>query len=152
MQNSAIEHNKSSGFTLLELGLVIALTMIIMLFAIPMGVNFYQSETLDEGANSLYLILERAGSQALMQKNDSSFGVKILSGSYILFQGASYSSRTASQDEVFDMPAGITAGGLGEVVFAKRTGLPSATGAITFSLGGKSQAVSINNQGKIDKQ
>jgi len=140
------------GFTLLELLLVIGAAILIAAFTIPVGVRFFQNQILDETTSSILGALRRAQNQAISQKNDSVFGVKFLSGSYVLFQGNSYGSRIQSEDESFSLPGGITTAGIEEVVFAKLTGIPNTTGTLTIISGNDSQTLNINAQGSIERQ
>lgn len=141
-----------NGFTLLELLLVVGAAILIGALTVPIGVHFFQSQTLDETASSILSTLRRAQNQAIYQKNDNSFGIKFLAGSYVLFQGDSYESRIQSEDESFSLPGGITTSGIDEVVFAKLTGIPNTTGTLTITLGNDSQTLDINAQGKIERQ
>ena len=138
------------GFTLIELLLVIGGIAIISALTIPVGVNFYRTQVLDETAGDILGALRRAQSQAVFQKNDSEFGVRFLSDSYVLFEGNSY-GEVPSQDETFNLVGGITTSGIVEVTFAKLTGIPSATGTLTITSANDSQGININAQGKIEK-
>lgn len=138
------------GFTMFEVLLVIAAVVIITAFTIPTGINFMNSQTLDETRVEIIAGLRRAQSQSVFQKNDSDFGVKFLSDSYVLFQGSSYSGRTQSEDEVFDLTPGIAVSGVDEVVFSKLFGIPNNTGTTTIFFVGENRYININNAGKIE--
>ena len=143
-------NSKSKGFTLVEMLLVIGIAITIGALAMPVAVNFYVSQGLDETTRDIVETLRRARSQAITQYNDSAFGVRFEWGSYILFQGSSYASRTQSEDETFTFITGTGTSGITEVVFAKLTGKPNSTGTLTVATGNKSQNISINVQGKIE--
>jgi len=136
---------------MLELLLVIAAAILIAALTIPVGIRFFQTQTLDETTNGILETLRRAQSQAMFQKNDKAFGVKFLSDSYILFQGSLY-GEFPSEDENFSLPSGITTSGINEVVFSKLTGIPNSSGTLTITSGNDSQALNINTQGKIERQ
>ncbi|PCI19705.1 hypothetical protein COB64_03265 [Candidatus Wolfebacteria bacterium] len=140
------------GFTILELLLVIGAVIIISALTIPIGVRFYQTQILNETTSDILGTLRRSQNQAAFQKNNSAFGVKILSDSYVLFQGNSYVGRTVTEDESFSLSGGITISGIDEVVFNKLTGISSTTGTITVTSGSDSQILNINAQGKIERQ
>jgi Tfp pilus assembly protein FimT len=140
------------GFTLIELSLVIGAAIIIAVFTLPLGIKFFQTQALDETAGDIQGILRRAQNQAVFQKSDSSFGVKFLSDSYILFQGSSYNSRTQGADEEFILSSTIETSGIDEVVFEKMTGIPNSTGTIKVTSGSRNQIISINIQGKIERE
>lgn len=131
--------------------LIVGATIILLsgLF-LPMGFGFFRTQNVDEAREDVITILRRAQSQALFQKNDSSFGAKFLADSYILFQGNSYAARQQSEDEVFIIPPGITISGLGEVVFRKFTGIPDVTGVVNIASGSYTKNIDINNQGKVE--
>jgi len=150
-KKSANVRNKR-GFTLTEVLIVIGIALFISGLTIPVGVRFFQVQTLDETAVSLMETLRRAHNHAVFQKNDSDFGVKILSDSYVLFQGDSYASRTQSEDENFILSTNIITSGIDEVVFAKSVGTPDVIGALTVTLWSDSQTIDISAQGKIERQ
>lgn len=139
------------GFTLLELLIVIAAAILITALTIPVGVRFFQTQILDETTNGILETLRRAQNQAMFQKNDSAFGVKFLSDSYVLFQGSFYDPEQ-DENETFTLSSGITTEGIDEVVFAKLTGIPNPSGTLTITSGNDSQALNINTQGKIERQ
>lgn len=143
---------KGEGFTLLELLLVVGTAIIIGALTVPVGVRFFQTQSLDESVSTLLSNLRRAEAQAMFQKNDSAFGIKFLTNSYVLFQGNSYVARIQSEDESFSLAGGVAVSGIEEVVFAKLTGVPNATGTPTITSGGDSRMLNINAQGKIERQ
>jgi type II secretory pathway pseudopilin PulG len=143
--------NEMKGFTILELLLVIGAAIVIAALTVPVGVRFFQTQTLDEATSGIMETMRRAHNQAVFQKNDSAFGVKFLSGSYVLFQGNSYDTRTQSEDESFEVSSGIATSGIDEVVFAKLTGIPNTTGTLTVTSGSDSQTININAHGKVER-
>jgi len=145
-------NERCRGFTILELLLVLTVAFSITALTTPVGIRFFQTQSLDEATAGIFETMRRSHNQAVFQKNDSAFGVKFLSGSYVLFQGSSYVGRIQSEDENFSLSVGITTSGIDEVVFAKQTGTPSTVGTITITSGNDSQALTINAGGKIEKQ
>lgn len=142
-------NTKKKGFSLVELILVMALGITIAALTIPFGIRFFQVQSLEEQTQMLRGTLRRAEQQSVAQKNDNAFGVKILAGSYVVFQGASYAARTVSEDETIVFPSSITPSGVSEVVFAKRTGIPGTTGVITLAAGSDIKTITINAKGLI---
>jgi len=141
----------SAGFTLIELLLVITVVIVITALTIPVGIHFYQTQVLNETMDGILGVLRRSHNQAVFQKDDSAFGVKFLSDSYVLFRGESYVARVQNDDETFILPTGVGVSGIDEVVFTKLTGLPSATGTLTIISGNSSQMLNINSYGKIER-
>jgi type II secretory pathway pseudopilin PulG len=141
-----------NGFTLVEILLVAAAAILIAALTMPIGIRFFQTQTLDETSRGIKETLRRAQNQAVFAKNDSAFGVEFLSGSYVLFEGDTYASRVQSEDESFDIGAGITTSGITEIVFTKRAGTTTA-GTLTVSFDEDTKSsISVNEAGKVERQ
>lgn len=138
-----------AGFTLTEVLITIALLGVLVAITLPVGISFYQRETLEDTALNVGSTLRRARLQAIAEKRDAAFGVKILSTSFVLFEGGSWAGRTVTEDESFNFPTGVSAAGLDEVVFVKLSGEPNMTGTITLSLGGAGRTITVNPRGVI---
>ncbi len=145
----------TTGFTLIETLLVVAIIVVIFAFSAPYGLNFYQNQLVSETQINIIDALERSRHSAVLQKNDSKFGVAFNqiegSNSYVVFQGNSYAQRVGAEDDIYPVLSEIVFSGLGEVVFSKLTGLPSATGTITITYGDVSKSVTINDSGLVSK-
>lgn len=139
------------GLTLVEIVLVISIIVVITALAIPSSLRFFQIQTIDEIADNIIDVLRRSQSQAALQRNDSSFGVKFNPGSYVLFQGNSYVGRDVNEDEVFSLPSDVIVSGINEIIFSKLSGFPSSAGTITINISNDSRIISINSQGKINR-
>ena len=138
-----------SGFTLIELIIVIAISIFLVAIFFPIGLNFYQIQVLNGGTDSIVWLLKQAQSSAISQKNDSAFGLYLAQNQAILFQGNNYQGREASQDINVAIPLSVRIAGLQEIDFAKKTGLPAQTGSIFLSLAGRSEEIQINSIGLI---
>lgn len=143
----------NKGFTLFELLLVVSIGAVIFLFSAPYGLNFYRSQLAEEARSNIIDGLQRAKHNAVLQKNDSNFGVTLggVPHSYVIFQGSNYETRDSSQDEVFLIIEEINFSGLSEVAFSKLTGLPSITGSIYINYGSVSKGIMIEDSGVISK-
>ncbi len=122
------------GFTLIEMLIVIAMIFVVGAFAFPLTISFLEAQVLDETTSDVTSAFRRAQAQAVFGKHANSFGVKILSNQYLIFEGSSYILRIQSEDESFSIPSRLSVTGLSEVVFDKGTGVPSATGTVNFSV------------------
>ena len=142
---------KVKGFTLIEVMLVVGITAMIFLFSIPYSLNFYRAQLVEETRSDLIDALGRAKHNAILQKNDSSFGVHITAGSYIIFQGADYDSRVSGQDEVFPVINEITFAGLSDITFSKLSGLPSSIGLISVAYGDIVRNIFVDYSGLVSK-
>jgi len=144
---------KNKGFSLLEVLLVTTIAAMIFFVAIPYSLNFYRAQLVEDTRANIIDALQRARHNAILQKEDSDFGVTLseVANSYIIFQGSSYNTRIAVQDEVFPVVDSIILGGLADVIFSKLTGLPNATGTITLTYGIISKGIFVNDFGIASK-
>jgi Tfp pilus assembly protein FimT len=140
------------GFTLLELFLVVAGAAILMVITTPIILRVYQNVLVDEAAQTLRQALRGARSNALSNRNDSPFGVRIfdVSSTLVVFQGASYATRNAAEDELitYSDTANIT-GTSTEVVFSRLYGTSTVDGIFTVTNGSRTISVRVNSYGTI---
>src|SRR3989338_10732200 len=126
-----------SGFTLLEVMIVVAILAIIMGATMSSGFGFYTNQSLIGERDGLTSLLRHARGRAMNNTNQSSHGVYISTSTnqYILFQGASYASRSQDYDLPFPKSPGATFTVPSEILFTAVTGVSSASGTITLSVG-----------------
>lgn len=135
---------------MVELLLSVAAIGIIAGVSIPLFYGFQTSHSLDIAGQSVAVSLRRAQVLAQGIEGDSSWGVRVVTSSVILFRGSSFAARNAVFDEPFEKHETITASGTVEFVFEKFTGLPVTTGTTTLSTGsGLSRAIGVNAQGTV---
>jgi prepilin-type N-terminal cleavage/methylation domain-containing protein len=139
------------GFTLWEVLVSICIGLTLLSAATLTTYRFLQNRQLETVSNNLVSYLRTAEARALQSEGNSSHGVSLTSGKLTLFQGASYSARTAAYDVVWIFPSYITYSGISEVVFAKQTGTPSVSGTVTVTNGIKSNVVTIYSTGAISR-
>jgi prepilin-type N-terminal cleavage/methylation domain-containing protein len=138
------------GFTLLEILIVIGVSLILFYLIIPVGLDFYKSQQLENETGMIVQTLKKAQLKAMAAESDSKFGVYINNDNYILFRGNSYASRNNQYDEVFDLSGSITiVDPPKEIVFSKIEGTPSFTGEIIFNSGNQTWKILINKFGVI---
>lgn len=140
------------GFTLIEILLVLGLVSGLAALTMPIGLTFYRNQIVDENGRDIAAAIHRARSQAMSQKNDAPFGVALFPGSYVLFEGPSYASRNAANDEIFPLPGGLSLSGLTEIVYSKPGGTTTASGIITVSSASTNTTITVNQQGMIEKK
>lgn len=140
-----------SGFTLVELMLVMALVMIIGVFTSSVGVSYYQSQILNETTDNLVSTLRQAQALAMSGENNHAFGVFFAEDSYIMFEGQDYESRLIDQDVVFPISSNVIMSGPSEIIFSELTGSASVADTLYISLGSKEKQVNILASGYIDK-
>jgi Tfp pilus assembly protein FimT len=122
---------KHNSFTLFELLIILALLSLILITVVPLGLNFFQRQSLGEVTASLASVLKMAQDRAIAGKLDSSWGVKIFrdQGYYVLFPLFNANSfddptRDKSYDEVFRFSPIVQISGADEIIFEKFTGKP----------------------------
>ncbi len=137
------------AFTFVELLLVITIIAILLALTIPLGISFYKKQQLDVTTEGVIQALRRAQLKAASQA-DYSFGVYLGSGQtgrYVLFRGDSYG--THDDEEIFDISPNISFSGLSEVVFSRLSGISSVTGDIILTSNSDTEAININEIGRI---
>lgn len=150
MINYKVKRN-SSGFTLIETILVVALVGIISGIGLPLYNMMSGSNDLDIAENMLVASLRRAESLSSASVGDSEWGVGITPGAFVLFKGSNYAGRDVGFDEVYDIVDSIQTSGLAEVVFTKLSGNPHFSGTVTLtSLGGENKQITINEKGMVN--
>jgi len=141
---------KNGGFTLIEVLLSIAGVAIIAGISIPVYQSFQVRNDLDIATVEIAQSARRTQTLSQAVDGDTSWGIKIQSGSVAVFKGVSYAARDSTFDEVFEVPTSITASGISEIVFAKFTGLPQTTGTITLTSNtNETRTITINAKGMV---
>ncbi|MEI7452453.1 MAG: DUF2341 domain-containing protein [Candidatus Falkowbacteria bacterium] len=149
-----IKKNKNlRGFSLVEMLIVVAIVSILAAASLPVYSNFYGRAQLNEGSLAITQALRQARESSFVRYNNSNYGVKFLSNSYVLYTGTSYASRTTSSDLTYSLDKSLsitTTLSNSEVNFSKGLGKPNTSGTITLTnvtLGDK--VVSVNSSGLI---
>jgi len=128
-----------SGFTLIELIIVIAILSALMVVTIPNFFYFNKSSNLDNSAREFASVLKLAQNKTLSSENNSQYGVYLNTGvspnQYILFKGDSYESGETS----FSLPDtmefyDINLGGGNEIVFDRLTGASENSGDVSIRI------------------
>lgn len=140
----------ATGFTLVEILLVMGMLTFLATIIVPTTLDFYKSQQLDTHTRQIIQALRIAQLSAMSVEEDSSFGVYLTNDNYTLFRGSSYVTRETQYDEVFDLPQIVNISGLSEAVFSKLDGLPSATGQIILTNNIKTNTIDINEMGRVN--
>ncbi len=137
------------GFTLIEILIVLVIFGLLVLFTVPLGAQFLKTAHFLASIDEVVGTLRNARDRSLSQDRDSAFGVYVTPTTHTLFKGNSFLTRDPLFDEVHELPAGVSASGLSEVVFAKYTGMPNVTGNIVLTSDVGARTISINSAGRI---
>lgn len=127
------KHHAQSGFTMVELLVVVTFIVLIATFAMSGFQNYASYQQYNQAVGDVAFTVQQTRLNARSAVADEAHGIKILSDSLTQFVGTTY-ILGAPTNVVTTYPL-VTfqpelAGGVDEIVFAKLTGLPSATGTI----------------------
>lgn len=147
--------NKSitSGFTMVEILVVIALLGILVGLSIPFYQSFQVSSQLDTTAFEIVQTLRLAQAKAITGENDENFGVHFESQKFVLFKGSIYQSAD-SANEVTEIPKTLNVfTSFGQnIIFSRIKGETSPGGTVTIRSDiNESKTIQINVKGNIDQ-
>ncbi len=141
---------KKSGFTLLEIILVVALLAISSGVVAPIYYSAKNSDDLINTRDSLISSLRRAQLLSMAVKNDETWGLKINNQEIIVFQGNDFFSRNQDYDEIVRINRNINVEGIDEIVFLKLSGRPSVSDDFILTSNNKTIEISVNQLGIVD--
>ncbi len=144
-----------NGFTLIEVLIVIGIIIILSATTLPLYSNLQISSQLNDGNLLIIQTLRTAREKSLVGYNDSSYGVKFLSNSFILYQGSSYATRNSFYDRITELSPVLSISTTltnDEINFSKGLGEPNNIGTIILSHNsGGEREIFINSLGKIEE-
>lgn len=138
------------GFTVIELILVIALVGILTGVASPFLSSFILRDNWHVATDRVLSQMHKAQSYAMEGKSISgndTWGVCITGNIYRMFNG-SCASPNVKDD--YDIPNGVTIGGLTTITFGNLRGEPSAPGTVTITTSLGSSSITLNAVGMIE--
>ena len=139
-----------SGFTLLEILLVIVLIGLLAALSTPIYNNYKLKNDLTVAVNVTAQSLYRAQILSQAVDGDSSWGVNILTGNIVIYKGTSYATRDINFDEQYEISPQISISGQNDIVFNKFSGLPQTTGDIILTgVNNEVRTININSQGMV---
>lgn len=150
LNNNGPALSLSKGFTLLELLLSVAIISLLTALSLPVYRTLVKKNDLDIAAGTVVSSLRRAQILSQAVDGDTTWGVKIQSGSIVVFKGTNYTARDPSYDEIFDLATSITPSGTTEYVFSKLIGLPQITGTATLTTENDARTITINTKGMVN--
>ncbi len=153
------------GFTLLELFIVIAISLVLVLASLPIYSNLMVHSQLHETSAQIVMTLRDARESAMSGYRDSAYGVFLsapTSGahSYVAYAGNSYSTRDSNYDRTYPLEAVVTFASVDlatttsgiDINFSKGFGRPANVGhfQIIHSVQGTVD-IGINNLGRVEE-
>jgi len=136
---------------LIEVTVALAVTLILLGVVVIISINFIKNREVEVLTETMVSYLRAAEQRALASEGNVSHGVSLAGGNLTMFRGASYATRQTAYDTIMPYPSYITFTGVTEVVFAKQTGVPSATGTITVNNGVRTAIITIYSTGAISQ-
>jgi prepilin-type N-terminal cleavage/methylation domain-containing protein len=144
---------RNSGFTLIEILMVIGIIAVIASFGMLMSMDFYRGFAFRSEQNTLVSVLTKARNKAMANINEKPHGVRVEQGKYIIFEGAAYDPLNPNNIEIKAAP-NVSNNGPVTVVFEQLSGdVPSAYASevqIILTSEGRSSVVSLNSLGRIN--
>src|SRR3990167_3639901 len=126
-----------TGFSIIELLIVISITILLMAVAIPIYGNFQSASYLNERTAEIVQTVRTARARSAARVNDKPHGVYFdISPSgpdkFILYQGVDYSGRDADYDRTIVLEDSLSLSSTfgNDINFSRGLGTPSATGDI----------------------
>ena len=141
----------NTGFTLIELILVVSIISIISVMYSSVGTGFLIRNSTQNTTNELISSLRIAQLNSIVAKRGMPWGVRVESEQIVLFVGDSYSERDPTFDEVFNVASSITISPQPvEVNFEELTGNSTPVDISITNNIGDSSTISVNEVGIVD--
>lgn len=137
---------KKSGFTLIELIVVVALLAIIATTATVFNSQWYLKNNLESSKNMLISSLRKAQSYSISKKDGLTWGVCLI-GTTIRMFGGSCASPTIKDD--YSLPSNVVISGLSTVIFSSFRGEPDSSQNISLTGNSKTYNLIINSAGGL---
>lgn len=157
--SSRIIPGMRSGFTLVEMLVVLVLLAIVFQISITSFFSITKQQNLDKDVETAYSYLLRARNQTINGEGNSVYGVHFASSSVSLFKGSTYSVASTTASFSFANKSYLSSinltGGTYDVYFQKITGQPSATGTLIYKIGSISTAqktLNVHASGLVEVQ
>ncbi|MBU6501034.1 MAG: prepilin-type N-terminal cleavage/methylation domain-containing protein [Patescibacteria group bacterium] len=150
--STSTPNSKRSGFTLIEIIIVIALIGILASMGLWVSMDFYRSYSFRSEKNIFISALQKARMESMLNINEDVHGVHVESGRYVIFQGTPY-VEGGSLNQAITPSGGVKITGNPvlpqDVVFNQLSASTSYLGTFTIGDGVRSSTISINNNGQI---
>lgn len=133
------KHNATIGFTLIEIIIAIAISVLLVFFTVQMLSSFRDAQVLQGETSQALSMLNKAQSYTLNSKGDSAYGIRVNADQIIMFQGLVFSSSSPSNEahvlhsSVQISSTTLSGGGL-DIIFDRLTGDTSNNGSFIVSL------------------
>ncbi len=137
---------KVCGFSLIELIISVAVIILLGTSTSVFFSRFLLQTTADQVADNLAEELHKAQTYSMMNRANSSWGVRYLANTVTLF-----ATSSGSFNENNAVNTNVAISGFSQVTFAKGTGVPDTVFTATISANMTTRQVSVNSQGGINR-
>lgn len=120
------------AFAAIEVLLVVAILALAFAATTPFVYRFRNQQLREVLRSDLVQLLRQAQTRALQSEQGDHWGVRILSGAFILYRGASYATRDVPFDTIYRVQEPAMWTGLSEVTFRRARGTPFTGGTLSF--------------------
>jgi len=138
----------STGIGVVELLLTIALTGILSIATLPLGIKFIQKNQLKNTRDTLISYLNTSKSFAMNGKNDNDWGVNVTGTKITLFNGPNFVGRNTPLDQEYEITGDIIITPT-EIVFTKESGDTAGGTVDIYCVGGVSYKITVDTQGNV---
>lgn len=143
---------KRSGFTFIEIILVLAIVTVVGVTSAALSNAFLVQESLETAFEMLRADMRKAQLYTMSGKSASMWGVALRDGDLVVFRGSGYDYRDDTSDERIALPRGVTLSGFDEAVFERESGrLSGPIDGISLDGAGSSISFSVNREGSMEK-
>lgn len=121
------------GVTLLEILIALSILVLMSVFLFGAFAEFQTMSTLVEAKSEIVGMLRDARTRTLASRNNTNYGVHFEETKAVLFEGNTYNALAPSNEAYqlrFARISAINLGGASEIVFARLSGITSASGNI----------------------
>lgn len=130
---------KQSGFSLIEIVIVLGILVLVSAFLVSPFTNFRNTQILQVSVEDVLSTLNKARTQTLAGHGDSAYGVHLETNRVVLFAGETYNASDPTNQAVnlhslVNISNISLSGGGSSVVFRRLTGTTTKTGTVTLSL------------------
>lgn len=152
------QSNSQSGFTIIEILVVLTIFIFIAGFALFVSMDSYRGFAFRSERDTIISVLQKARSQAISNiclgsgcSDGKPHGVRFTGSQYIIFQGPSYASRDPSVDQIIAANSTLTFSPTPPIdIIFNQLDATGAGGTFTINGSGHSSQISVNTEGRID--
>lgn len=131
-----VAQTNEQAFTLVEIIVVVAILAVMTSILVTGLVNYAVKQRFDSVVGDVRDGVVKVRQDTLGSVRDSQYGVHVSSTAVVFFEGSSFIDGAGSNITI-DLPSSVIAtpvfsNGLQHATFTRLTGLPSATGTISF--------------------